>query len=693
MTSSANANADAQTPCSTHLSPVSSTATISPTWAPPKSPLSPHRLAKLANALGVSTPLPAVHQPSSFMSRSYLDPPAISDSFRRSPTPSKPGSNYTAYAPTVSKYLLHVVPPLHLPHDTDNDTDMIPPPPNASGYHTQFRRGTLVPVHSNLQSQLSAIAKEYALPSTAGIVLYLVSSPKSLSLQHSPTPGIPNDELDEPGPRLSEDIWRHLWTRVLRVEQQDNAIMLPPRNPLGMTLGAQSTPYLPQELGGHTLRPFLSTTTENLVPNLPSNPFPPSPTTPSTISDLPSHTRSTPPSEISAYDPETPDTSSAAPSILKDPEARAKSLDLPGLMSPSLIPILAKVEFDIDRRKAAWYDPWVRSRRMNHAKRAESRSGLRERSRGNSEEASEGSQEHLKPIDFLTGNKEAQSTLLANSTEEILVNEPEEIVDPIEEYEQLDDQEEELEEEEHEKEREEGGGWSDDSDDEEFERSTRVLTLTQETHKDALADVFGTDEETWAEMKNSARTSKRQTNSNVVDLALNAADLAALPSPAQSDFDTSGKEEDEVQALLEQMSRSSAPTTSTPSSPVANSPSNKKHVPPPLTLIIDTPPQELAIPSTSLLTSSDDGSGLAYLDQSPSEPPNDDFDEDHFESDYTRIKSPAESEKRGGAVFDDLDLGLDPTEDVSDLILIKTPKLNMSSTTTVTRMIDVAASS
>ncbi|KAG6842395.1 hypothetical protein C0991_007525 [Blastosporella zonata] len=707
MTPNANANANSQTPHSTHLSIMSSTTTISPTWAPPKSPLPPHRLAKLANALGVSTPMPAVHQPTPSMSRSYLDSPATTDISRRSPTPSTPGSTFAAYSPAVSKYLLHVIPPLHLPHDTD--TDITLPPPNASGYHTQFRRGTLVPVHSNLQSQLCAIAKEYALPSTAGLILYLVSSAKSPQL--SPTPGMQEYDVDEPGPRLSEDIWRHLWTRVLSVEQRDDVLM--PRSPLGMTLGAQSTPYL-NEFNGQPLRPFLSSKTDNLTITLPSGPFPPSPTTPSTVSDPRSNTRSTPPSESSAYDPETPDTSSAAPSILKDPESHANSLDLPGLMSPSLIPILAKVEFDIDHRKAAWYEPWIRSRRMNHAKRAESRNG-RQGSRGDTEEASNGSQELLRPIDLLTGNKEAQSavSLLLSPTEETLVTEPEPIAaSPSEGYQQLDDgeseeeeeqeeeeqeeeeqeeeeqEEEEQEEEEEDKEgqddddedqeqhvgelveeleddHEEDGGWSDDSDDEDFESTARVATLTQETHKDALADIFGTDAETWAELKNlSPRDSNRNTNPNVVDLALTAADLTALPSPTRSEFETLGKEEDEVQALLEQMSRSSIPASvpSSPTSPTAG----KKHVPPPLTLVINTPPQELVVPSDPMPPSSDDSSGLAYLDQSPAEPVDEAVDEEEFETEYTRVKSPAESEKRGGAVFDDLDLGLDPTEDYDD---------------------------
>src|ERR1700733_14458169 len=77
----------------------------SPGWAPPRSPLPPYKLAKLANALGVSTPIPAISSP----------PSPFTVNFRRSPTPSTISNNTL-----TSKYLLHVLPPLSLPHDTQN---------------------------------------------------------------------------------------------------------------------------------------------------------------------------------------------------------------------------------------------------------------------------------------------------------------------------------------------------------------------------------------------------------------------------------------------------------------------------------------------------------------------------------------------------------------------------------------------
>ncbi|KAG5645349.1 hypothetical protein DXG03_006411 [Asterophora parasitica] len=621
--------------------------------------------------------MPAVHQSTPFMSRSYLDSPAPSESFRRSPTPSTPGSNFTPYSSTISKYLLHVIPPLHLPHDTDNDPDMTPPPSNASGYHTQFRRGTLVPVHSSLQSQLGAIAKEYALPSTAGLILYLVSSAKAPQ-SRSPTPsfGLQDDDMDEPGPRLSEDIWKHLWTRVLKTEQRDDTLTPSvSKHPLGMTLGAQSTPYLPQESNGQPLRPFLSSVTDS-TPNPITGHFPPSPTTPSTISDARSNTKSAPPSSSSNYDPETPDTSSAAPSVL-DPETRANSLDLPGLMSSSIIPILAKVEFDIDKRRAPWFEPWLRSRRMNHAKRAASRNGERKGSlAAASDENSDSSKEPSRHIDLLTGIRKhtgSPVSLVLSPAEEKSdpvpeVLEPIPIPDPAE-YEQLPEQEE-----------EEWSGSDDEFDDENLESTARVTTMTRAlaVNKDPLADVFGTDAETWEELQSfSRRASRQQTNPNVVALALNAADVTALPSPTRSEYSYLGKEEDEVQALLDQMSRPNL-SVSIPSSPTS---SNKKHVPPPLVLVPGAlqSDQDLMVPAeASPMPSSASSAHLAYLGDDGSPAANgevpveeatkenrEEEEEEVEEENYPRVRSPAE-EKRGGAVFDDLDLGLDPTEEYDD---------------------------
>ncbi|KAF9469706.1 hypothetical protein BDZ94DRAFT_1243073, partial [Collybia nuda] len=678
------------TPRNSHLSP--SSAVVSPSWGRPRSPLPPHRLAKLANALGVSTPMPAVHQPASFKSRSFSDTPSPLDSFRRSPTPSTPASNFSSYTSSVTKFLLHVIPPLHLPHEYDDDTDVTPPPPTASGYHTQFRRGTLVPMHPSFQSQLGAIAKEYALPSTAGLILYLVSSAKNPHERSlTPSLGFHGDDLmDEPGPRLSEDIWKHLWTRVVKIEQRDDHLLLP--SPVsntpgmfGLAAGAQSTPFLLHESNGQPLRPFISTNgIDRGQPQPSAYSFTPSPSTPSSGSDLRSNTKSAPPSSssISQSEPETPDTSSGSHEFNNDPATRANSLDLPGLHSSSIIPILAKVEFDIDRRKAAWYDPWLRSRRMNHAKRTESRTG-RKASVNEGAGGPDVSPERHRPISLLIGRKETASpaSFVASSTHDQSTDsdkESESISVPTSGtvvgelsletngYEQL-------------PETQGDDSWSDegDSDEDEFEDEFTARVAPGTGSQDPLADVFGDDGDTWASMQGSTdRNSKRETNPNIVELSLTGADLTRLPSPTDSEFEYLGKEEDEVQALLDKMLRPqlSVSIPSLPPEKRSSSPSGRKGVPPPLVLVPSTEQSELVVPNeASPLPSSAGSTSLAYLnDSSPDcvsgnqEQEEGLEDDSSLEKDYTRVRSPAESEKRGGAVFDDLDLGLDPSEDFDD---------------------------
>ena len=574
---------------SSHLS---SSVTLPPAWAPPKARLSPHRLAKLANALGVSTPMPAVHHNTLFMSRSLLDTPSQPDTLRRSPTPSTVAS-MASYTPSISKYLLHIIPPLHLPHESEEDFYVTPPPATASGYHTQFRRGTLVPVHSTLQAQLTAIAKEYALPSTTGLILYLVSSAKVPLQGSAPHTALQDDDRDELGPRLSEDIWKHLWTRITKAEQRDDCLLNRSRSPtpniFNLSHEAQSMPFLPQD--GQPLRPFLSTMGSDSVhaqPLLP--PFTPSPSTPSTTSDLRLQSKSAPPSSssVSQSDPDTPDTSAGSHSFAP---IRKDSLDLPGLTSPSVIPILAKVEFDIDRRKAAWYDPWLRSRRMNHAKRTESRTGRKY----SINEGEENTQDKHLPVSLVTGNKDASSLMLSNG------------VSP-------------------------------------FQR--KPLPETRDADESSGESDTDGDELTRVDMSDGDHS----------------ADLQHL-----------GQEEDEVQELLDQMSRPRLSVTNPPLSPPnkrSSSPTgSKKHVPPRLVIMPNAEARDLVIPTTEVspMPSSAGSTHLAYLyGDSPigsGRAEDDDF------VPYARLRSPAENEKREGAVFDDLDLGLDPTIDVSCRLL------------------------
>ena len=626
-------------------------SSLSPAWCRPKSPLPPHRLAKLANALGVSTPIPANHNPSSFLSRSFSESAGSNDHFRRSPTPSSVTSamGFHSQQPT-SKFLLHVIPPHHLPHDSNN-SDAIhtnPSPPNAPGYHLHFRRGTLVPVYPTLQAQLGAIAKEYALPSTTGLILYMILTPTTDSLSQPP------NEMDEPGPRLSEDIWKHLWSRVLRIEQRDDLSMQslapsPNFTPqlLGLKSATRSTPFLPQESSG-LLRPFIAS--QGADPLLPHAPQPRynSPST-SSLSDIRSMNKSATPSSES-MSPSEPDTSDTS---VDESAMRANFIDLPGLTSPSLIPILAKVEFDIDRRKAGWYAPWIRSRNANHAKRTDNRKRSKSRENNLDDEPSD----HM-PIELLTGKKEKLKRLSRTSIRsEILEG------DGVAGYVPLPESPEEIDSD------------SDSANGEDYceDATARVPSLTG--GKDPLVDVFGTDADTRADIHASKGGEPDSKNPHIVQLALTGAELAALPSQEifDDDDDASTPEEDEVRELLDLMSKPNL-VVSIPSPPKNKRASSsspigiRKNPPPPLVLVAKDKPGGPVISATTSLSSlptplSGSSAGLAYLSKLSSEEDNDPAEEDY---EFTKMRSPEESEKRGGAVFDDLDLGLDPTEDVSN---------------------------
>lgn len=568
--------------------------------------------------------------------------------------------SFNSHAPTTSKFLLHVIPPAHLPHDSDDPDSSTLPPLNAPGYHTQFRRGTLVPVHPSLQSQLGAIAKEYALPSSVGLVLYLVTSaPQSPGSQAS-------DYVGEPGPRLSEDIWKHLWTRVLRTEQRDDMLMTSrsptpqtphtPRTLLMLEPAARSTPFLPQENLG-SLRPFLASPGEPLQTHAPQPTYPittTSPSTPSSISDRRSNNKSAPPSStsISLSEPDTPDTS------VEDSGLQPNFLDLPGLNSPSLIPILAKVEFDIDRRKAAWYEPWIRSRKVNHAKRTESRKGSR------SQESDE-PREHV-PIELLTGKKNKLDPFGLLPSEPFDAEVKREVQQEVQEqeeplvleegYARLSESPDEI-------------NSDSDSDTEDFGEDATARVSSLAGGKDPLDEVFGTDADTWADIHAESGGPRSFDNPNIVNLALTAEALEALPSPRDLEDDAqSTKEEDDVLDMLDMMSKPSLaisipspPKDKRLSSPIV---ANGRKVPPPLVLKPKDKSGATIIPAPTPLKSADslNDTHLAYLgDETPEHEENDTVEYEE----YTRIRSPTESDKRGGAVFDDLDLGLEPSEEVS----------------------------
>ena len=557
----------------------------------------------------------------------------------------------------TSKFLLHVVPPKDLAQAAD-ESQYTPLPPTASGYHSHYERGTLVPLHQSLQGQLAAIAREYALPSTIGLVLYLVSStpsPNSLN----PTPNreatLQEWENEGQGPRISEAIWRHIWIRVLRVEREDSA---PFASRVGTPdvgyIASQSSPSLLDSASmPSSLKPLVSATRLDTLATS-GYPITPSPTTPSSsASDLDNRTQSRL-RHAAARSLTTPIDRQLSPSpALTEPSLNPDPIDLPGLHSNSFIPVLAKVEFVIDQAKATWYEPWLRSRRVNHAKRAESRARGVSFNNGEVSEDDRRPPINLRLVDKAQAEADVPSFLRKN--EDYLRLEDDDVLGMIKQegYSQL-------------------GGDDDDDELEDDDEITAQFPPVPGT-KDPLADVFGTDADTWAEIHADSRP-VRKSDPTVVDLELEAAALAEELLPEENGAPQQNDEE-EVNGLWEDQSRPRLSITipNSPPSPALDT-SNRKNAPPPLNLSIATPGSALGLPTilaSPLLSSGDESASLAYLkDGTPLEGVFITSQGEELTLEVTRAEEEVTrgplQDKRDGAFFEDLDLGL--SFDINDTV-------------------------
>ena len=574
----------------------------------------------------------------------------------RSPTPSA-GSIHNATTSVTSRFLLHVVPPRDLAHAAD-ESEYTPLPASASGYHSQYERGTLVPLHQSLQGQLLAIAKEYALPSTIGLVLYLVSStpgPGALN----PTPNrdatLQEWESEGPGPRISEAIWRHIWIRVLRVEGGDSmSVSSRVGTPDVGYIASQSSPSLLDSVSMPTsLKPLVSISKLDTL-STSGYSITPSPTTPcSSIFDLNNKPNPRPGHAAARSLTTLIDRDLSSSPALTDPCPNPDPIDLPGLHSNSFIPVLAKVEFVIDQAKATWYEPWLRSRRVNHAKRAESRARGVSFNNGEPSEDDRRAPINLRLVDKAQAEADVPTFLRKN--EDYLRLEDNGDGDDAsgitkgEGYSQLDD---------------------DDEDDELDDDEITAQFPPVPGAKDPLADVFGADADTWAEIHADNRPVPKS-NPNVVDLALDAAALTEgiLPEDLLPEEDglPQQSDEEEVKGLWENQSRPRLSVT-IPNSPPSSAldTSNRKSAPPPLNLSTTTPGSTLGIPSvlTSPLPSSgDESASLAYLKDGTSldgmfiTDQGEELTLEVTEAEEEVTRGPSQ-DKRDGAFFEGLDLGL-----------------------------------
>ena len=309
----------------------------------------------------------------------------------------------------------------------------------------------------------------------------------------------------------------------------------------------------------------------------------------------------------------------------------------------------------IDQTKATWYEPWLRSRRLNFAKRAESRVRGASFNNGEVPEDDRRAPINLRLVDKAQAEADVPGFLRKTDDHLCFEDEDEDVASEgtkDESYSQLDGEEE-----------------DDELDNEEITAQFPPVPGAE----DPLAEVFGTDADTWGEI-HADNHPVRKSNPNVVDLALDGAALAEDPILEEEETPQPNDEE-EVKELWEGHSRPRLSVTipNSPPSPALDT-SNRKTAPPPLNLSAATPGSSLGLPAvlTSPLPSSGDESiNLAYLkDGTPLEgvfttAEGEELTVEVTEAEEEAIRGPAQ-DKRDGAFFEALDLGL--SFDIDDTV-------------------------
>ncbi|OCF37088.1 hypothetical protein I316_00993 [Kwoniella heveanensis BCC8398] len=319
-------------------------------YGPPKKPLNPHQLGRIAQSFGVIIPhLPQQPTPISPTNQRPLSPASSYSQIARPKGRLSPllGSQ----APTrPSPFLLSVIPPLSLLPPTPAAT-----PEQALKTAKRWRRGRLLPLQPTLGSMLVCIAREYGLPSTVGLGVYLVL-PGGLSrgVGSSSSAGSSySSESDEPsGPLVSSSTWSTLFAPHL-VQATSTTFAsrssTPSHTPMKGSIGHldAEAPYPPSPL---SMALKSSTSQPTSLGHRPK------------VRSLSTEPLSKPPDMSHTSHPST----SSSTAMLPPTPASLGTLDT---SAPSPNPIVGTIEFDVDMDEATWFEDWRRSGGITRHKR------------------------------------------------------------------------------------------------------------------------------------------------------------------------------------------------------------------------------------------------------------------------------------------------------------------------------------
>ncbi|WWC65659.1 uncharacterized protein I303_108280 [Kwoniella dejecticola CBS 10117] len=318
-------------------------------YGPPKRPLHPNQLGRIAQSFGIiipSLPQAASGPHSTNLARRPISPasnpnsPSIAPKGRLSPLPSHSKS------PTrPSPFLLSVIPPLCLlPPSKEGQT-----PDTLHRRHKKWRRGKLLPLQPTLGSMLVCIAREYGLPSTVGIGVYLVlpgQAPRDES--SSSADSSYSESNDDPnGPQISSSTWSTLFS----------AHLMNSAPAIGGVSRSSTPSQTPMKSGLYTVDTSLSME----YPLSPLSMIRSSTSQPSSSQkQRMKRSKSTEPPELSH-------SSDVSISSMGIPPTPASLGNFTNGSQPTVSPnpIVGTIEFDIDQDDAEWFSNYQSSRSRN----------------------------------------------------------------------------------------------------------------------------------------------------------------------------------------------------------------------------------------------------------------------------------------------------------------------------------------
>ncbi|WWC73478.1 uncharacterized protein I206_107448 [Kwoniella pini CBS 10737] len=315
-------------------------------YGPPKKPLPPHQLGRIAQSFGIIIPnLPQTSSAAPTLKSRKPISPSLNPTSPTLPTKgrSSPLLPHSQSPIRSSPFLLSVIPPLCLLPPSKADLS----PETIHRRHKKWRRGKLLPLQPTLGSMLVCIAREYGLPSTIGIGVYLVlpghsrKDESSSSAESSFSEG--NDEPN--GPQISSVTWSTLFSTHLVHSASGYG-----------GVSRSSTPsHTPMKIGIYTadtsmeypLSPFSMIRSSTSQPDIPQHP-------------RMKRSKSTEPPELS----HSSDVSISSMNIPPTP-ASLGNFTIASNTHTSPNPIVGTIEFDIDLDEAEWFDNYKSSRSRN----------------------------------------------------------------------------------------------------------------------------------------------------------------------------------------------------------------------------------------------------------------------------------------------------------------------------------------